>query len=419
MENLPALSQLERRILVHFAELSLKGKNRPQYVQKLQSNLKKRLTTAGFNIPVRTAYDRIFVEAGIQSEAAMQSILQCIEEVPGISWYTPAWWIDRAQMGLETGMLDLSLLEKAVFEIAEANWQANSTFAMRIKRSNKGFPMRSNDLERHLGGVVLKETEWSEVSLNHPDLAIMIDIVNQGAYLYTHKTRAMGGLPVGMTGKALTLLSGGFDSPVAAWLMAKRGSEVDFIHFTANLMQQNQASQYKIARIVQQLSKTLGHTRLHMVPYTHFDLALMVQDVDYDLILFRRFMARMAEHLATKIGAQVLVTGDNLGQVASQTMENMVSMTRSIEMPVLRPLLTYEKEDIVDLSRKLGLFDVCVEPYKDCCALISRSPRTRSKHEKLNAIEQRCFPDYQALMDQTFSETVTLDFAYGTLKQDS
>ncbi len=416
MSKTPALDQLERRVLVHFGELSLKGQNRPNYVQRLRTNVQQRLQAEGFEVPVRSAYDRLFVEAGVMPEGDMQRLLACLDEVPGISWYTPAWWIDRAQMGLETGMLELDLLDQAVQELAAPAWREGARFAIRVKRGNKGFPMRSIDLERHLGGVVLKNTPWSQVSLTEPDFRILLDVVNHGAYLYTERRKGMGGLPLGMTGRVLTLLSGGFDSPVAAWLMAKRGCEVDFIHFTANHMQQKQAESYKVARIVQRLSRVLGRTRLHLVPYTHFDLALMEQQVPYDLILFRRFMARCAQRLAADWGAQVLVTGDNLGQVASQTMENMVSMTRSVDMPVLRPLLTYEKEEIIDLSRRLELFETCKEPYKDCCALISHSPKTRSRHDKLEAIETRCFEDYDSLIENSLAEATTLRYRYGRLE---
>ncbi|MGV6850631.1 MAG: tRNA uracil 4-sulfurtransferase ThiI, partial [bacterium] len=151
------------------------------------------------------------------------------------------------------------------------------------------------------------------------------------------------------------------------------------------------------------------------LPYTHFDLALMTQEVPYDLILFRRFMARLAEAVATQVHADVLVTGDNLGQVASQTMQNMISMNKSIEMPIFRPLLTYDKEEIIQQSYNYDLFEICKEPYKDCCALISRKPRTQSQHDKLTGLEERCFPNYAEIIHNTLSEVQQLDFEYGKL----
>ena len=194
--------------------------------------------------------------------------------------------------------------------------------------------------------------------------------------------------------------------------MAKRGCTVDFIHFTASNIQASKLEVYKVSRIAQRISEFCGKVRLYLVPYTHFDLALMEKNLDYDLILFRRFMARVAEKLAQGNYAQCLVTGDNLGQVASQTMENIVSMTKSIQMPVLRPLLTYNKEEIIKLSRQLGLFDVCVEPYKDCCALISNTPKTKSLHEKLEHIEERFF-EYDELINDTLEEKQVIAFQFG------
>jgi thiamine biosynthesis protein ThiI len=206
----------------------------------------------------------------------------------------------------------------------------------------------------------------------------------------------------------LALLSGGIDSPVAAWLMAKRGCRVDFIHFTAVAMQPEEAQPYKVCRLAQRLSDyTLG-SRLFLVPYTHFDLALMREPVDYNLVLFRRFMARVAEQLARRLNAQALATGDNLGQVASQTLSNLVSASRAVELPIFRPLLGYDKDEIMALAQQIGTYEMSIEPYKDCCALIAQHPRTRSQHERLAALEARVFPDYQKLIDQTLAEAVCL-----------
>ncbi len=332
---------------------------------------------------------------------------------PGASWVAEMAWFPAAEIALFSQEPDIAAIESLAVILAQDNYREGASFAIRVKRADKRFAMRTRELERLLGAAVLSETDWSSVRLRDPDLPIYVDVTSRGLYLYCEKIAGVGGLPIGTSGRALTLLSGGFDSPVAAFQIAKRGCQVDFIHFTANLMQQKRAQEYKISRIVQQLSRYLGPVRLYLLPYTHFDLALMDQNVPYDLILFRRFMARLAESIAERIEAQVLITGDNLGQVASQTMENMNSMTQAINMPILRPLIAYEKEEIVARSRQLGLYDLSCEPYKDCCALISHSPKTRSRHEKLCSLEARCFPNYQEIVDQTVEEMMTLDFAHG------
>ena len=190
---------------------------------------------------------------------------------------------------------------------------------------------------------------------------------------------------------------------------------VDFIHFSASHHNINDVEEYKIARIVKQLSEVTGRSRVFIVPYTHFDMALLEQDLDYDLILFRRFMARVSERIMDKIEAGALVTGDNLGQVASQTLENINSMNRAIDAPILRPLLTYNKEEIIAKSTELDLFDLCREPYKDCCALISKSPRTKSKHAILDKMEREHLSNYEELIQDTLDETTTLVYNFGQL----
>jgi len=184
---------------------------------------------------------------------------------------------------------------------------------------------------------------------------------------------------------------------------------VDFIHFTAWSMQLEEAVEYKVKRLADTLNAYTLHSRLFLVPYTYFDLAIMRAKVEFELILFRRFMARVAEKLARRIKAQALVTGDNLSQVASQTLSNLVSTSRAVSMPILRPLISFDKEEIMNLARTIGTYDLSIEPYKDCCAIIARHPRTRSRHDRLTAIEARAFPNYDEIVDQTLGDAICLE----------
>jgi len=195
--------------------------------------------------------------------------------------------------------------------------------------------------------------------------------------------------------------------------MSNRGCNVDFVHFSASHFKQQDITAYKMSRIAQIISETAGKVRLYVVPYTHFDMALMAEDLAYDLILFRRFMARVAQRIMDGLEAQALVTGDNLGQVASQTMENIDSMNQSVSVPILRPLLTYNKEQIIELSSRLGLFDVCREPYKDCCALISKNPKTRSDAKALQRMEEAHLTDYETLIKDTLAEMTQVTYQFG------
>lgn len=407
---------MRNRIILHYAELTLKGCNRHSFVKKLRTNVRKKIQSLDLTWDVVAIHDRMFIEVPIDYEGDLDAIVEKLAQVPGIAWLSKVFWFSNKDYDFLNYKPDLSEIEQLIEKIALETYQADKSFAVRVKRSDKRFVKSSKELEIQLATIILKNTEWKKVNLNHADQYFYLDISSRGISVHTNHIKAVGGLPVSATGKIMCLLSGGFDSPIAAYMMAKRGCNVDFIHFTASNIQASKIAQYKVSKIAQKISQYAGRVRLYLVPYTHFDLALMDKNLDYDLILFRRFMARVAEKMAQRLHAQCLVTGDNLGQVASQTMENMVSMTKSIEMPVLRPLLTYNKEEIVALSRKLNLFDVCVEPYKDCCALISNSPRTKSESEKLDYIEERFLDDYEQLITDTLEEKQVIAYQFGKIQ---
>ena len=404
---------MRNRIILHYGELTLKGCNRHSFVKKLRVNVRRKVQSLNLTWDVVSIHDRMFIEIPVDYEGDIDAVAEKLAEIPGVAWLSKVYWFSEKQYDFFTYQPNLEKIDELIEKLANETYQKDKSFAVRVKRSDKRFTLTSNQLEIQLATVILKNTEWKTVNLNQADQYFYVDISSRGIAVHTNRIKAIGGLPVSATGKIMCLLSGGFDSPIAAYLMAKRGCTVDFVHFTANTIQANRIETYKVSRIAQRISEFSGKVRLFLVPYTHFDLALMEKNLDYDLILFRRFMAKVAERLAIKHYSQCLVTGDNLGQVASQTMENIISMTKSIQMPVLRPLLTYNKEEIVALSRKLGLFDVCVEPYKDCCALISNTPKTKSMHEKLEFMEERFFDDYEQLITETLEENQVITFQFG------
>jgi thiamine biosynthesis protein ThiI len=403
---------MRNRIILHYGELTLKGCNRHSFVKKLRTNVRNKIKSLDLTWDVVSIHDRMFIEIPIDFSGDVDGVAEKLAEIPGIAWLSKVYWLSVKQYDIFGYKPELDKVDELIEKLANETYQKGKSFAVRVKRSDKRFVKTSKELEMQLATIILKNTEWKNVNLNHADQYFYVDISSRGMAVHTNRIKAIGGLPVASTGKIMCLLSGGFDSPIAAYLMAKRGCTVDFVHFTASNIQSSNLESYKVSRIAQRISEFCGKVRLYLVPYTHFDLALMEKNLDYDLILFRRFMARVAESLADKNYAQCLVTGDNLGQVASQTMENIVSMTKSINMPVLRPLLTYNKEEIVTLSRQLGLFDVCVEPYKDCCALISNTPKTKSMHDKLQHMEERFF-DYDELIKDTLDEKQVIAFQFG------
>ncbi len=405
------------RIVVHYAELALKGNNRNLFVKRLRQNIKNKLLSMGLDWEVVTIHDRLFVNVADKDAALAETTVHEIARIPGIAWLSFVHWFEERTYRFMQAKPDLQPIHEVIKTLANKTYQAGQSFALKVKRSDKNFTYTSKQLAHELASTVLENSDWKDVDLKHADQFFYVNISSRGIAVHTNKIKATGGLPVSSTGKVLTLLSGGFDSPVAAWLMSNRGCSVHFVHFSASHQNRQEVENYKVSRIVKQISEVTGRARLFIVPYTHFDLALMEQDLAYDLILFRRFMARVAEQITQDIYAEALVTGDNLGQVASQTMANINSMNQSVTVPILRPLLTYNKEQIIELSKQLGLFDLCCEPYKDCCALISKSPKTKSKASALQRMESQHLSNYQQLIDDTLADMTEVVYRFGQLEE--
>jgi thiamine biosynthesis protein ThiI len=399
----------ENSILIHYAELGLKGKNQPEFRRQLRQNLRKKLKSLGLSWTIVDTSGFFVIDVpAADRDVPFQPVLEKLREVFGVAWVTHARRLKHSRFKGEAESRDFRNLEDTVVAVAEAEFVPNKTFAVQVKRGDKQVPFTSPQIERRCGTTIRERTKWDKVNLSQPDTIFHVSVRGSYLYVYSGKTKAAGGLPVGTSGRLLTLLSGGIDSPVAAYLMARRGCRVDFIHFTATTMQQDEAREYKVFRLAQRLADFTMGSRIYFVPYTYFDLALLREEVKFEVILFRRFMMRVAAQLASRIRAKALVTGDNLSQVASQTLSNIVSTSRAVDIPILRPLIGFDKVEIVDMARQIGTYDISIEPYKDCCALIARNPKTISKHDKLTAIEQQVFPDYQKIIDQTLAEAICL-----------
>jgi len=404
------------RIIVHYAELALKGKNRSEFVKKLRINIRRKLRSMGLEWEVLSIHDRIFIEAGQAESSQSEQVVNEVARIPGIAWLSYVHWFAEEQYRFLQAEPDLKPIHDLIKKMAVKTYQEGHTFALNVNRSDKNFRMTSRQLSIELATTVVENSGWENVDLKNADQFFYVNISSRGVSVHTNKIKGTGGLPVSSTGRVLTLLSGGFDSPVAAWLMANRGCNVDFVHFSASHHNLSDVEDYKISRIVKKISEITGRAKLYIVPYTHFDMALLEHDLSYDLILFRRFMARVSERIMQSNNSQALVTGDNLGQVASQTLENINSMNQAISAPILRPLITYNKEQIIDISKQLDLFDVCCEPYKDCCALISKSPKTKSKAEMMVKLENRFLDNYEELIVDTLNDMTEVIYNFGQLE---
>ncbi len=398
------------RILLTYGELALKGRNLDDFKRRLQDNLRLRLAFAGPGWTVRWRHKRLFVEVPEQGREQLPAVLTALQEVAGLAWIHPCRWLPGDP---RPSTEHLPQLESWLLEMARASYRPGDRFRVTVNRADKRFPGRSNALEQEWGARLIQETDWDQVSLRRPERNFQLNIYPEGCYLFCERLPGMGGLPVGSGGRLMTMLSGGIDSPVAAWMMAKRGCSQDFIHFTATHQQQNDPASNKVVDMVRHLSRFTIRSRLYLVPYTHFDLAMLASPSPYGVILFRRFMARVAESLCQETGGLALLNGDSLGQVASQTLENMVSKSRAVTLPILRPLVGMDKQEIIDIARRIGTFENAIQPYKDCCALIEQSPKTRSEHGRLSREEKDAFDDYEGLIRDSLAEARRLDFQCG------
>lgn len=398
-------------ILLHYGEISLKGKNQPQFRKQLLHNITLTLNSDGIDWPLRQF--RGYLLLTVTEPAKLDQALLKLSQVLGISWYAPA--LKYEFRGFEKAEIEriLGVIRSRLCEQADKLYQENASFRVVVRRSEKRFPAQSVQLERELGAHVIENTKWQKVDLKHPDITLNVEIQKDEIFIHTKKFKGAGGLPVNTAQKVLVMLSGGIDSPVAAYLAARRGCHIDFVHFSASHIQPEEIENSKIGELARFLSYSTLKSRLYILPSTYFDLAIAGKPADYQLILFRRFMARAAEKLAGHIAAHALVSGDNLSQVASQTLTNIASTIRAIDIPLLQPLITYEKEDIVNLAIQIGTYETSIKVYKDCCSLFQRNPRTVSDHHALTGQEKGIFTDYDKMIRDTIEDGYFLEFRHG------
>ena len=350
--------------LIHYGELSLKGKNRNLFENKLKENIERE--TGG---KVTKYRGRFVLENGEP---------EYLENVFGISWYTEAIRVDKNYDSIRD--IVLSNLDKEL--------SGKSSFGVFVKRSDKSFPYTSMELENKIGSEI-SDSFHIEVNLKSPELSVFIEIADD-VYIYFHKTQGLKGLPVDVSGNVLSLLSGGIDSPVASYLMMKRGCRVNLIHFHV-FSKNTLVNDTKMRHVFESLNKYQGNSRIYLVPYYQFEMEILkaLNTRGHELILFRRFMVRVAERIALQNGFKALVTGDSLGQVASQTMENIAQITKTVSIPIFQPLIAYDKQEIVDLAKQIGTYELSIENYKDCCSIVSSNPRTKANTKQILALEER------------------------------
>lgn len=403
-----------RRILIRSPEIRIKGRNRPSFREALKRNLGQRLRGIGLRWRTSSAGDRVWIEVPPGETVSLDRALAVIATVFGVELALPCFVIPRPRgetRSPERLVEDTTSLACGL--AAEVRPEPETGFALRVRRRDRNFPIRSQAIAESIGRAILERTAWDRVDLSNPALTIFIEPHEEAIYLWTRRVKGPGGLPVGVAGRLVGMLSGGFDSPVAAWMMAGRGAAVDFVHLTPSRPDPASPAASKAADLVRVLSRYTGRSRLVLVPYTHFDLRLTGSRTGHEAVLFRRFAFRCGEVVARKFGAAALATGDSLSQVASQTLENLISVDAALSLPVFRPLVGLDKVAIMDRAQKIGTWETSAIPAKDCCALIAGSPRTRSEPERIADLERRLFPDPGEVVALSLLESVVGVFQDG------
>ena len=353
-------------ILLKLGELVLKGLNRRSFEDKLQANLHRRLHPFG-QFRVYTRQSATYVEP-MQDSCDVEGAYEALKKVFGIVGLSLARPCEK----------DKDAILAAAQEFLGDKLRAAKTFKVETKRADKAFPMTSIQLSQYVGGELHERYPNLTVDVHHPELTVFVEVRDFSAYVHASPEPGAGGLPVGINGRAAALLSGGIDSPVAAYMIAKRGVALDLVHFFSYPYTSQQAKD-KVLELARLLTPYTGQLIVHVVPFTAIQEELRRScPEELFTIVMRRFMMRIAQKVAERCGAKALVTGESLGQVASQTMDAMHVTGAVVNLPVLRPVVGMDKEEIVQISRKIGTYDTSILPYEDCCTVFTpRHPRLR------------------------------------------
>ena len=362
-------------ILVKLGEIVLKGQNRKSFELKLMANMRRRLAPIG-KFKVYCLQSTVYVEGA--EGADMDAAFEALRHVFGIISLTRAAACEK----------DKDAIAALAIEYLRDAMLSAKSFKVESKRSDKAFPMSSIQLSQYVGNLLSDAYPDIEVDVHNPELVVHLEVRDLAAYVHAAPVPGAGGMPVGSNGVAVSLLSGGIDSPVSTYMIAKRGVRLIPVHFFSFPYTSQQAKD-KVIELAQLLTEYCGKMTIEVVPFTHIQEEIRDKcPEEYFTLIMRRFMMRIAQRIAVYNGAKAIVTGENLGQVASQTMEAMASTQAVINMPTLQPLIGMDKEEIVSIARKIGTFETSILPYEDCCTVFTpRHPRTRPKLEEVEKAE--------------------------------
>jgi thiamine biosynthesis protein ThiI len=380
-------------ILIRFGEISTKGRNRKIFVDRLKNNIRDVLTDYP-SLVFQGTRDRIYIHLNGEDHDV---IVERLKAIFGIQSFSLATKCES----------EISKIKEQALQAIKSLSQPNDTFKVTAKRADKQFPLNTNELNYQIGSHVLINTEDLTVDVKNPTINLRVEVRSEATYLTCYDYKGAGGLPVGSGGKAMLLLSGGIDSPVAGYLSLKRGVALEVIHFFSPPYTSERAKQ-KVIDLTKELTAFGGKIKLHIIPFTAIQEKIQAQvPENYTMTSTRRMMLKIADELREKQQILALITGESLGQVASQTLESMVAINDVTSTPIIRPLITMDKEEIIDIAKKIGTHEISIRPYEDCCTIFTpASPKTKPKLEKVSRFES--YVDFDELVTDAVNNVETI-----------
>ncbi|MGT2924013.1 tRNA uracil 4-sulfurtransferase ThiI [Streptococcus caviae] len=363
-------------IMVRYGELSTKGKNRMRFINQLKRNMKHVLSVYP-DVKVAADRDRAHVYL---NEMDYHPVAESLKQIIGIQAFSPVYKVEK----------DVTVLEKAVQEIMTGLYREGLTFKISSKRSDHGFKLDSRELNQVLGSAVFEALPQIQAQMKNPDVTLKVEIREEAAYLSYENIKGAGGLPVGTAGKGMLMLSGGIDSPVAGYLALKRGVDIEAVHF-ASPPYTSPGALKKAQDLTRKLTKFGGNIQFIEVPFTEIQEEIKAKAPEaYLMTLTRRFMMRITDRIREERGGLVIINGESLGQVASQTLESMQAINAVTATPVIRPVVTMDKLEIIDIAEKIDTFNISIQPFEDCCTIFAPDrPKTNPKIKNVEQYESR------------------------------
>ncbi|MCM3387458.1 tRNA uracil 4-sulfurtransferase ThiI [Ureibacillus chungkukjangi] len=393
-----------KEILIRYGELSTKGRNKKDFINRLRANIRHAFSDIA-PLEIVTERDRMHIK--IENEEQYEVLMKKLPTVFGIQSFSPVAVCTK----------ELDEMKSLALIIMEQFKEQELTFKVEVRRSDKSFPLESHEIQREIGGHVLRNNPNISVQVRKPDVELRIEVRQDAIYMMAQVIQGAGGMPVGSNGKSLLMLSGGIDSPVAGYLLMKRGVRLEAIHFFSPPYTSDNSLE-KVKVLANELTKFGANIRLHVIPFT--EIQVLIKDrVPANTIMTttRRMMMRIADQLREEIGALGIVTGESLGQVASQTLESLTAINDVTNTPILRPLIAFDKLEIIDIAEQIGTYETSIQPFEDCCTIFTpANPKTKPKVEKVTYYES--FTEFDELIDRAVRNREVYKFPEANKMQD-